>query len=93
MYNYDDCVIAFEDYLDIPASLRPDYHDARALQYIKFNTPDSSTICLSDDLDISSIGVETSCRTTNEVLEDLAGLDDGKSELFILSSEHSTLSS
>jgi hypothetical protein len=89
MYKYDDCVIAFEDYLDAPEAQRLDYHDARVIQHLKFNSLDTSTMCLSDEIDTDELCVTTYDRTTEDVLEQLSRLNDGKDELFILSSEHS----
>lgn len=88
MYKYDDCVIAFEDYLDASEDQRLDYHDARVLRHLKFNSLDSSTMCLSDEIDTDELGITTTGRTTEDVLEQLAKMNEGKDELFILSSEH-----
>lgn len=38
LYNPNDFVLGFEDYLDTQADLRPDYYNAESLHYLLFST-------------------------------------------------------
>lgn len=88
MYNPNDFVLGFEDYLDTPADLRPDYYNARSLHYLVFGSSSESEVeKLADGVDLlSDLGVETENKTTDEVLEELSKSANG---LFAISAEAS----
>ena len=87
MYNPNDFVLAFEDYLDVDYNLRPDYYNAKSLQYLIFSSLSTSEMDLTGDIDLSDLNITMTSRTSEEILEDLSKLNDTKDEMFILSSE------
>lgn len=64
MYNPNDCIIAFEEYLGYNYNTRVDYYDARAVQYFMFDALSASDIFAGDGTELSDLGITTTGKTS-----------------------------